>query len=125
MHHLHACQLVTVPVLLSTTQRRRQVVIDVAFSQEKPAWMTAVAEVVSSGDCPGVNKWSVKDWDVDELIGKNFLFFEAQESGKLRSNHRIEWRGDSYLNDKIKVGGQTRSLAGGWFDAGGAGSDAD
>jgi hypothetical protein len=58
----------------------------------------------------------VKDWDVNELIGVNFLFFEAQESGWLRDNHRIQWRGESYVNDKH---GDT-SLQGGWFDAGGA-----
>jgi hypothetical protein len=60
----------------------------------------------------------VKDWNVNELIGMNFLFFEAQESGWLRDNHRIQWRGDSYVNDKH---GNT-SLQGGWFDAGGMSS---
>ena len=48
----------------------------------------------------GVGKWAIKDWNVDELIGKNFLFFEAQESGRLPPDHRIQWRGDSYKNDK-------------------------
>lgn len=63
----------------------------------------------------GVGKWAIKDWNVDELIGKNFLFFEAQESGRLPPDHRIQWRGDSYKNDKQ---GRVR-LDGGWFDAGG------
>ena len=54
--------------------------------------------------------------DLDELIGMVLLFFEAQESGKLRAGHRVKWRGDSYLDD-----GRLRGidLAGGWFDAGG------
>jgi hypothetical protein len=69
-----------------------------------------------NGKCPGVGEWRVKNWDVDELVGKSLLFFEAQESGVLRAGHRVKWRGDSYLTDKI---GKT-SLAGGWFDAGGA-----
>lgn len=64
----------------------------------------------------GVGRWEIKDWNVDELIGKNFLFFEAQESGTLPRDSRIEWRGDTYLDDKQAY----ERLDGGWFDAGGA-----
>jgi endoglucanase len=67
--------------------------------------------------CGNTNKPSIMDWNIAELIGKNFLFFEAQESGKLKAGHRVSWRGDSYLNDNHAG----RSLAGGWFDAGGVG----
>ena len=51
-----------------------------------------------------------------DLLGASFLFFDAQESGKLRAKHRIKWRGDSYLLDGSDIG---LDLSGGWFDAGG------
>ena len=66
--------------------------------------------------CPSKGKWNIKDWNLEELIGKNFLFFEMQESGELPPGHRVKWRGNSYLNDKHKG----RLLNYGWFDAGGA-----
>ena len=50
-----------------------------------------------------------------EAIQKNFLFFEANRSGDLRPDNRIEWRSDSTLNDGSDVG---RNLEGGYFDAG-------
>lgn len=64
---------------------------------------------------PGIGCWDMKEWDTDELIGKVFLFYEAQESGVLRYGHRVKWRGDTYVNDAING----HSLAGGWFDGGG------
>ncbi|NJR43053.1 MAG: hypothetical protein HC767_10745 [Akkermansiaceae bacterium] len=64
--------------------------------------------------CPSQGKWEIGQWNTDELIGKNFLFFEAQESGKLTDN-RVKWRGDSFMRDSY----QGRDLSGGWFDAGG------
>jgi hypothetical protein len=60
--------------------------------------------------------WSMEDYDTDDLIGKIFLFFEAQESGKLRKGHRVPWRGASYLKDGHEAG---LDLVGGWHDAGG------
>jgi endoglucanase len=65
--------------------------------------------------CANVNKPSIMDWNIAELIGKNFLFFEAQETGMLPTDHRVEWRGDSYANDQHKG----RDLSRGWSDAGG------
>ncbi|XP_030747548.1 uncharacterized protein LOC115876022 [Sitophilus oryzae] len=41
------------------------------------------------------------------------LFFEAQKSGKLPSNNRIPWRGDSGLNDS---GDNGEDLSGGYYD---------
>ena len=46
---------------------------------------------------------------------KSFLFYEAQRSGKLPDDNRIQWRGDSALNDGSDVG---RDLTGGYYDAG-------
>jgi endoglucanase len=50
-----------------------------------------------------------------EALQKSLLFFEAQRSGKLPDNNRIEWRDDSALNDGKDVG---RDLSGGYYDAG-------
>ncbi|KAK3581337.1 hypothetical protein CHS0354_016180 [Potamilus streckersoni] len=43
------------------------------------------------------------------------MFYEAQRSGKLPSNNRIQWRSDSALNDR---GNNGEDLTGGWYDAG-------
>ncbi len=50
-----------------------------------------------------------------EAIQKNFLFFEANRSGDLGPDNRIEWRSDSTMKDGSDVG---RDLEGGYFDAG-------
>ena len=50
-----------------------------------------------------------------EALQKNFLFFEANRSGALPDNNRLEWRSDSTTNDGSIVG---RDLEGGYFDAG-------
>jgi endoglucanase len=50
-----------------------------------------------------------------EALQKNFLFFEANRSGPLPADNRLEWRSDSTLNDGQDVG---RDLVGGYFDAG-------
>jgi len=43
------------------------------------------------------------------------LFYDAQRSGRLPENNRVEWRGDAALNDGQDVG---VDLSGGYFDAG-------
>lgn len=50
-----------------------------------------------------------------EALQKNFLFLEANRSGDLGDDNRLEWRSDSTLNDGSDVG---RDLEGGYFDAG-------
>ena len=50
-----------------------------------------------------------------EALQKNFLFLEANRSGSLGPDNRIEWRSDSTTNDGSRVG---RDLEGGYFDAG-------
>jgi endoglucanase len=50
-----------------------------------------------------------------EALQKNFLFFEANRSGDLGPDNRLEWRKDSTLKDGSTVG---RDLEGGYFDAG-------
>lgn len=34
-----------------------------------------------------------------EALSKSFLFYEAQRSGYLPRNQRVQWRGNSGLND--------------------------
>ena len=39
-----------------------------------------------------------------EALTKSLLYFEAQRSGKLPSNQRVQWRGDSALTDGSDAG---------------------
>ncbi len=50
-----------------------------------------------------------------EALQKSLFFYEAQRSGDLQANNRINWRGDSGMQDGTDVG---RDLTGGWYDAG-------
>ena len=50
-----------------------------------------------------------------EALQQNFLFFEANRSGDLGADNRLEWRHDSTTKDGSDVG---RDLTGGYFDAG-------
>ncbi|KAK6145521.1 hypothetical protein DH2020_022341 [Rehmannia glutinosa] len=43
--------------------------------------------------------------DYGAALTKSLLFYEAQRSGKLPSNQRIQWRGDSALSDGQSDGG--------------------
>lgn len=50
-----------------------------------------------------------------EALQKSLFFYEAQRSGPLPANNRVNWRGDSALQDGSDVG---HDLTGGWYDAG-------
>ncbi len=50
-----------------------------------------------------------------EVLQKSMFFYRAQQSGKLPSFNKINWRGDSGLNDGKDAG---KDLTGGWYDAG-------
>jgi len=56
-----------------------------------------------------------QSFNYGEALQKSLLFYEAQRSGDLPANNRINWRGDSALTDGADVG---RDLTGGWYDAG-------
>lgn len=58
---------------------------------------------------------SAGQYDLNQVLQKSILFYEAQRSGKLPSTNRISWRGDSALGDK---GDSGEDLSGGWYDAG-------
>ncbi|XP_059640320.1 endoglucanase 16 [Cornus florida] len=55
------------------------------------------------------------DIDYKDALKKSILFLEAQRSGKLPSNNRLSWRGDSALQDGKDV---NVDLVGGYYDAG-------
>ncbi|KAL1191431.1 Endoglucanase 14 [Cardamine amara subsp. amara] len=50
-----------------------------------------------------------------DALTKTHLYFEAQRSGKLPSNQRVTWRGDSALRDGSDV---HVDLTGGYYDSG-------
>jgi len=50
-----------------------------------------------------------------EALQKALYFYEAQQSGGLSPNNRVEWRGPSCMTDGQDIG---RDLTGGWYDAG-------
>ncbi|KAL8172429.1 LOW QUALITY PROTEIN: hypothetical protein V2J09_024233 [Rumex salicifolius] len=50
-----------------------------------------------------------------EALTKSLLYFQSQRSGKLPSNQRVQWRGDSALRDGQ---GDAVDLVGGYYDAG-------
>ncbi|KAH6804380.1 glycosyl hydrolase 9C2 [Perilla frutescens var. frutescens] len=53
--------------------------------------------------------------DYGAALSKGILFFEAQRSGYLPGNQRVQWRGNSGLNDGKTSG---VDLVGGYYDAG-------
>ncbi|MGC1481279.1 MAG: glycoside hydrolase family 9 protein, partial [Chthoniobacterales bacterium] len=50
-----------------------------------------------------------------EALRKSLYFYDAQRSGRLPGGFRVEWRGDSALEDGADVG---VDLTGGYYDAG-------
>ena len=55
------------------------------------------------------------EYNYGQVLRLSILFYEAQRSGKLPSENRVEWRKDSALDDKGENG---EDLTGGWYDAG-------
>ncbi|GMH15409.1 hypothetical protein Nepgr_017250 [Nepenthes gracilis] len=56
----------------------------------------------------------VSSADNSAALTKSLLYYEAQRSGKLPDNQRVQWRGDSALKD----GTNDVQLVGGYYDAG-------
>lgn len=42
------------------------------------------------------------DFDYGDALSKSILFYEGQRSGKLPPNQRLNWRGDSALQDGLQ-----------------------
>ncbi|RUS47874.1 glycoside hydrolase family 9 protein [Cohnella sp. AR92] len=58
---------------------------------------------------------STGSYNYAEALQKSIYFYEAQRSGDLPANNRVEWRGDSGMTDGADNG---VDLTGGWYDAG-------
>jgi endoglucanase len=56
-----------------------------------------------------------QQFNYTEALQKSLFFYEAQRSGDLPASNRVNWRGDSGMQDGADVG---RDLTGGWYDAG-------
>ncbi|KAF8607613.1 Six-hairpin glycosidase [Ceratobasidium sp. AG-I] len=57
---------------------------------------------------------SSSKYNYAEVIHKSLLFYHSQRSGKLGSNRRLAWRGDSCLNC---IGPNGEDLTGGYYEA--------
>ncbi|XP_045112944.1 endoglucanase A-like [Portunus trituberculatus] len=57
----------------------------------------------------------ITPYDYGQVLCMSFLFYEAERSGKLPADMRVNWRGDSALEDGADVG---HDLTGGYYDAG-------
>lgn len=53
------------------------------------------------------------DTNYSQAVEMSFMFYEAQRSGVLPEDNRIDYRGDSSENDGSDVG---LDLSGGWHD---------
>ena len=52
-------------------------------------------------------------YDYKLALSKSILFYEAQRSGALPADNRVDWRRDTFLDDGKDVG---VDLSGGYFD---------
>ena len=75
--------------------------------------LTAI--LVAGPDRTTTTKAQGPAFNYGEALQKSLFFYEAQQSGVLPDWNRVNWRGDSALNDGADVG---RDLTGGWYDAG-------
>lgn len=71
----------------------------------EPKWVTANEKELNK----------TKNYDLNEVLTKSILFYEAQQAGPLDDTNRIPYRGLSTLKDGCGV---KANLEGGWFDAG-------
>ncbi|PNF24410.1 hypothetical protein B7P43_G09674 [Cryptotermes secundus] len=58
---------------------------------------------------------AASDYNYSHVLELSLLFYEAQRSGKLPTDNRVSWRGDSALDDRGQNG---EDLTGGYYDAG-------
>ena len=63
--------------------------------------------------CIAATKCSNSKYDLDEVLKKSLLFYEAQRSGPLPSNNRVKWRKSAATKDR---GNHGEDLSGGYFD---------
>jgi endoglucanase len=73
------------------------------------------ALLIAGPDRSNTSKAQGPIFNYGEALQKSLWFYEAQQSGVLPDWNRVNWRGDSGLNDGADV---SRDLTGGWYDAG-------
>jgi hypothetical protein len=56
---------------------------------------------------------AASDYNYSHVLELSLLFYEAQRSGKLPTDNRVPWRGDSALGDRGQNG---EDLTGGYYD---------
>jgi len=78
--------------------------------EEPRAFPPKVFQVPAPSKPKGAEKYSY-----GHVMKLSLLFYEAQRSGKLPKDNRVDWRGDSAMEDGKDVG---VDLTGGWYDAG-------
>lgn len=66
--------------------------------------------VLAFGLCFLVQAHITASTDYGGALTKSLLFYEAQRSGKLPSNQRVQWRGDSAIDDGKTDGVNTISI---------------
>jgi len=81
----------------------------------KDLTVDSVEQPVTIPDSDGQSVPQQGQFPYAQALQKNFLFLEANRSGSLTPQNRIQWRSDSTTNDGSTVG---RDLEGGYFDAG-------
>ncbi len=79
------------------------------------AMLMLVAFSISILQQPHQTAQAAPAYNYAEALQKSLLFYEAQRSGPLPANNRLNWRGPSGLTDGADVG---KDLTGGWYDAG-------
>lgn len=62
-----------------------------------------------------LEKTYAQAFNYGEVLQKSLFFYECQRSGALPAGNRVNWRGNSALNDGADNG---VDLTGGWYDAG-------
>jgi len=75
-------------------------------------WYTRVVAVCLAACAPQL---LAQTFNYGEALQKSLFFYEAQRSGDLPAGNRVNWRGDSGMQDGSDAG---RDLTGGWYDAG-------
>jgi endoglucanase len=101
------------PILVINDQGKQAIAPDFGGSGVTPQPESPPPTTIPDGNGQPVGQQG--KFAYGEALQKNFLFFEANRSGDLGADNRLEWRKDSTLNDGSRVG---RDLEGGYFDAG-------
>src|SRR5262247_1120103 len=108
-----------VPSSVQTTGGKMKSLISLMRHRWVAASAIAVVFILMAGSHVAITTKPVQgqapSFNYGEALQKSLFFYEAQQSGVLPDWNRVNWRGDSGLNDGSDVG---KNLTGGWYDAG-------